>query len=214
MPIPKNWAEELILEWLTLKGYMAQSNVRLKSGRRGGVKEADIIGLRLVKEPREAKGKKMMAEVLEILHVEVGNLTGGFNENFNRVKNKFSRDRIEAVKSFSLDVVELENIPGKFWLGCSRLGVSYVKYMPLYIATYVAEKQANKLKRELNKHGIKFLTLKEALREIMNDIDEWKERQVRKGFRKTKDITLMESLWLLNLIDYMKGEGIISIKEN
>ena len=48
----------------------------------------------------------------------------------------------------------------------------------------------------------------------MNDIGEWKERQVKKGFRKTKDITLMESLWLLNLIDYMKGEGIISIKEN
>jgi len=51
LPFPKTWTEELILEWLQLKGYLALSNVRLKSGKGGGVKEADIIGLKLRQRP-------------------------------------------------------------------------------------------------------------------------------------------------------------------
>jgi hypothetical protein len=34
LPFPKTWTEELILEWLQLKGYLALSNVRLKSGKK------------------------------------------------------------------------------------------------------------------------------------------------------------------------------------
>ena len=32
---------------------------------------------------------------------------------------------------------------------------------------------------------------------------------MRQGLRKTTGITLPESLWLLNLIDYMKFKGLI-----
>jgi hypothetical protein len=38
--------------------------------------------------------------------------------------------------------------------------------MPLYVASYVAEKQVSMLKEGLKKEGIEFLTLKEVLREI------------------------------------------------
>lgn len=30
MPIPKNWIEELVYEWLTLKGYLSECNVLLR----------------------------------------------------------------------------------------------------------------------------------------------------------------------------------------
>ena len=69
MPFPKTWTEEPILEWLQLKEYSALSNVRLKSGKRGGVEEADIIGLRLRQKP--VPQSKTVVEVLEALHVEV-----------------------------------------------------------------------------------------------------------------------------------------------
>ncbi len=61
--------------------------MRLKSGERGGVKEADVLGLKLVKEEKE---------VLEIVHVEVGSLTGNFEENLKNVRGKFTPERVEA----------------------------------------------------------------------------------------------------------------------
>jgi hypothetical protein len=33
LPFPKTWTGKLILEWLQLKGYLALSDVRLKSGK-------------------------------------------------------------------------------------------------------------------------------------------------------------------------------------
>lgn len=62
-----------------LKEYLVLSNVRLRSGRNGGVKEAYILGLKLVKEAKELEnGKKIMVEVLEIVHIETGSLAEKF----------------------------------------------------------------------------------------------------------------------------------------
>jgi len=202
MPFTRNWVEELILEWLLLRGYLALSNVRLKSGKSGGVKEADILGLKLVKEARELNGgKKGIIEVLEIIHVETGSLTENFEKNLRTIKGKFAPERVKTIKEISLDVVELESVLGRLLVGYSRLGVSEVRYRPIYIASYVAKKQVNRLKKELEKDGIEFLTLEEVLRAIIRDIDEWKKKQVEKGLRATKGITLPESWWLLTLED-------------
>jgi hypothetical protein len=108
----------------------------------------------------------------------------------------------------AIDVVELESVLGKFMLGYSRLGASDVEYKRVFIASEA--RQVNKLKEELKGHGIEFKTLREVVEEIISDIDEWKKRQVKKGFRASKQITLPEGLWLLNLIDYMKKEGLIA----
>jgi len=87
MPFTRNWVEELILEWLLLRGYLALSNVRLKSGKSGGVKEADILGLKLVKEVGGLNGgRKGIIEVLEIVHVETGSLTENFEKNLGNNK--------------------------------------------------------------------------------------------------------------------------------
>jgi hypothetical protein len=206
LPFPKTWTEELILEWLQLKGYLALSNVRLKSGKRGGVEEADIIGLRLRQRPDPQS--KTMVEVLEVLHIEVGSLAMRFEKALKSVLEKFAKEREEAIRSLAVDAVELESVLGKFMLGYSRLGASDIEYKRVFIASEA--RQVDKLKEELKGHGIEFKTLKEVVEEIISDIDEWKKRQVKKRFRASKQITLPEGLWLLNLIDYMKKEGLIA----
>jgi Zn-dependent protease with chaperone function len=67
--------------------------VGLKSGSRGSVKEADIVGLRLHQKPsREAN---TMIEALEILHIEIGSLKN-FERSLNYVKSKFNSKHKEV----------------------------------------------------------------------------------------------------------------------
>ena len=208
MPIAKNWVEELVWEWLLLRGYIALPNIRLKSGKRGSVKEADILGLRLLKQPRE----QGIVEKLEIVHVETGSLAESFEENLKTIRGKFARERVETIKKMIVDTIELESVVGKFIVGYSRLGASEIEYKPIYIAYEVAKGQVDKLKEELKKDGIEFLTLEEALKKILRDIDDWKKTQVEKGYRRTKEIRLPEGYWLLKLIDFMKDKGFITAR--
>jgi hypothetical protein len=112
LPFPKTWTEELILEWLQLEGYLALSNVRLKSGKGGGVKEADIIGLKLRQRPDPQS--KTMVEVLEVLHIEVGSLAMKFEKALKSVLEKFAKEREEAIRSLAMrismaNIVSLSN---------------------------------------------------------------------------------------------------------
>ena len=197
MPIPRNWVEELVLEWLLLRGYIVISNVRLKSGRRGGAKEADILGLKLLRE-----GKK----VLEIMHVETGSVAQNFDENLKNIRNKFSSERERTLEEISLDIIELKS-------AVNRANISK-RYKRIYIASYVSRKQVDRLKEILKKDNIEFLTLEEVLRKIVKDIDKWKQNQARKGRRTTVGITLPESWWLLNLIDFIKSRGLMKCVKN
>jgi hypothetical protein len=78
------------------------------------------------------------------------------------------------------------------------------------VASEVAKDQVSRLREELDKCNIEFKTLGEVVREVMHGVDEWKGKQMEKGFRTTKRIALPKSLWLLNLIDYMKKESLIA----
>ena len=167
LPFPKTWTEELILEWLQLKGYLALSNVRLKSGKGGGVEEADIIGLRLRQRPDPQS--KTMVEVLEVLHIEVGSLAMRFEKALKSVLEKFAKEREEAIRSLAVDAVELESGLGNFMLGYSRPRASDIEYKRVFIASEAC--RVDKLKEELKEHGIEFKTLKEVIEEIISDID-------------------------------------------
>ena len=208
MPVVKNWVEELVWEWLLLRGYIALPNIRLKSEERGSVKEADILGLRLLKKPKE----QGIMKKLEIVHVETGSLAKKFEEKLKTIRSKFARERVETIKKMIVDTIELESVVGKFIVGYSRLGASEIEYKPIYIAYEVAKGQVERLKEELKKDGIEFLTLEEALERILLDIDEWKRSQVEKGYRATKEITLPEGYWLLKLIDFMKDKRFITAR--
>jgi len=209
MPIVKNWVEELVWEWLLLRGYLALPNIRLKSGKRGSVKEADILGFRLLKQPKE----QGIIEKLEIVHVETGSLAENFEEKLKTIRGKFARERVETIKKMVVDTIELESVVGKSTVGFSRVGASEIEYKPIYIAYEVAKGQVDKLKEELKKDGIEFLTLEEAIEKILHDIDDWKKAQVEKGYRRTTEIRLPEGYWLLKLIDFMKSKGFIKTKK-
>ena len=144
------------------------------------------LGLRLVREARETD-KGGIVEVLEIVHVETGRLAGNFEENLRTVKGEFAPERVRTIKEISLDAIELDSTLGRFLVGYSRLGVSEAQYRPVYVASYVAKKQVDRLKDELKKSGIEFLILEEVLRSIVRDVDEWKRRQVEKGLRLPRE---------------------------
>jgi len=79
-------------------------------------------------------------------------------------EGKFAPERVKTIREISLDTIELERALGeKFLAEYSRLGVSEIGYRPIYIATYVAKRQVDKLKKELEKDGIQFLILEEVL---------------------------------------------------
>lgn len=177
MPFVKNWVEELIYEWKLLEGYAVLSNVRLMPGKGGGVKEADILCLKL----KEGK--------LEVVHIEVGGLSRGLERNKRGVMEKFSPERQEAVKEFVKEMVEN----------------SEIDYKAVFIASYVAKKQKDKLREVLKNKKIEFMTLVEVLEEIKKTMENWKEEQEKKGRRRTKKITLPENLWLLSFLDFIES---------
>jgi len=39
MPIPRTWSEELIVEWLQLKGYLVEVGIPTKTSKAGGKSE-------------------------------------------------------------------------------------------------------------------------------------------------------------------------------
>lgn len=186
MPIPKNWVEELAVEWLTLEGYMTESNVRLKATRRGGVPEADVVGA------------KLAVEQLQIKHIETGSLSGGLQNNLETVKAKFGEDRKDAVTSIVREKIAWEDDIG---------------YDCIYIASYAGK--PDELRISLTAEGISFWLLDEFIEaEVFRVIDDWKRTQVKSGRRRTSDtrhMTLPEPYWLLNLLDFLRQQGILSL---
>ena len=90
MPIPRNWSEELIYEWLCLEGYLTEVGIPLGRGSRGGRKEADVVGVKVSDDSK-----------MRIYHVEVGQLGGEYVKNVEMLKDKFSNERTsEIVKRY------------------------------------------------------------------------------------------------------------------
>lgn len=157
MPIPKNWVEELAIEWLTLQGYLVESNVRLQAVKGGGITEADVIGARV------------RNEALEIVHLETGALAGGLEANLKRVRDKFQEAKRKVVSDIVSEKVAWE---------------SEQTYEAIYIASSAS--RVEELKRELEKDNIKLLRLDEFVREeVLKTIEGWKENQRKVGRRKS-----------------------------
>lgn len=76
MPFALTWSEELVAEWLAIKGYLVETNVPIGSGKGGGRREADIIAVKL--------GNKV-----HIIQVEVASFAESPSKAIPRYKNKF-----------------------------------------------------------------------------------------------------------------------------
>lgn len=75
MPFANTWSEELVAEWLAIKGYLVETNIPIGTGRGGGRKEADVVGVNLKKD--------------EIVHIEVGSLADSPQKVIDRYSKKF-----------------------------------------------------------------------------------------------------------------------------
>ena len=89
MPIPRNWSEELVSEWLCLEDYSTEVGIKVGTGGGGGRKEADVVGVKISEYSKKGR-------ILQIYHVEVGQL-GGYVKNVAMLKDKFSNERTGEV---------------------------------------------------------------------------------------------------------------------
>jgi hypothetical protein len=123
MPFPRTWSEELVTEWLQIEGYIAENGVLVSSGSKGGRKEADVLGVKIINK------------TLEIYHIEVGNLSGNPQKNEQMIRDKFSTTRKQSIESYVRTKMNVDP--------------SYtVNYKTLYIATWFSDRTLKHLKQK------------------------------------------------------------------
>ena len=155
------WEEQLIAEWMSLQGYLVETNVGLITPKAGGRNEADIVAI------------KVMDNRILVRHIEVGSLIHGFADNLAKVRKKFRDELRDSIKRFVRERVSFSN--DFEW-----------DYQCQYIFTWGARKED--LKRELEKDEIQLTPLDDILRhDIPDTINEWRNRQIRTGTVKSKN---------------------------
>lgn len=170
MPFVKTWSEEMVVEWLRCEGYFVEESAPFGVKPEGGRLEADVLGV------------KIENNVLEIKHIEVGNLTGSTKEDTQRVQRKFSPSQIIDYCKRKL------NFSGKTNLGC------------MYVVTYSSKKKIKAI-RQATKLNVK--RMEDFIREdVYPAIDRWRHRPPYE--LKSKTGTLPDGLWLLHLLDYLQ----------
>lgn len=179
MPFAKNWVEELVAEWLQLDGYLVEVGLPVSVAKAGGRYEADIVGARI------------RGNILEVFHVECGQLSGG-QQSVNSLQKKFS----------SNNCVKIENYFKQ------RLGFAGadVKYHKMYVASFWS-KPTMQGARNL---GINVRPLPNFIsNEVIQTIQKWKANPPQQPRTKGGHITLPESCWFLQLIDYLYNKGLL-----
>ncbi len=177
MPIPRNWSEELIVEWLCLKGFSTEVGVDVGKGSRGGRKEADVIGVRVCTDDTQ--------RVLDIFHVEVGQL-GGYAKSLQMISDKFSDDRKDHVIKRYRDRMAFEG---------------EVAYRKLYIDIWERPGRVTKLAKspELTSVGVEVWTASELFRNVLVEIDSWGEYTVPESCWMLKLLECMREARLITV---------------
>jgi len=188
MPIPRNWSEELISEWLQLLGYLTEVGVPVGVGSGGGRKEADVVGVK-IRETGE-KGR-----ILQIYHVEVGQLGGAYESNIQRLRDKFSPERTQEIVDRFKERVGL---------------VEQVEYEKVYVDIWPTKSKVAKLKNheEIKQEGIKIWTPKKLFQEVFRAIVDW----VPTHKSKSKQATLLECWWMLKLLESLREWELLNIE--
>ncbi len=179
MPFPRTWIEELIVEWLHLDGYMVEANLPVSTPRAGGRGEADIVGARISND------------VLQIRHIETGLLHQG-EKSIEHVRKKFDPEiRKSLVKHFRR---------------VFSLSSKNVQYTRVYIPTHWSKRVVH----ELRKAKIEVWPFPEFLHNsLMPTIVQWKENPPHSPKIRGPSVTLPESYWLLQMLDYMHKKGLL-----
>ena len=147
MPIPSQFEEELVFEWMLLKGYSAEVNIRI------GKDELDVVGYRITKDG-----------VLEILHVEVGVASGSIDEEVkNLIEKKFSKEKRDKLRKIICRKLSLnDNVK--------------IDYTPMFIRTSPSNENRWRQKlaeKNIKFMSIKEF----IKNEVLKTIEEWKKMQ-------------------------------------
>ena len=146
----------------------------------GGRFSADVVGA------------KVGGNGLEIVHVEVGQLSGG-KESIDSLRKKFSTN-IQT------------NIEKYFRQEFGFTGAK-VNYRKMYVATYWTKPTLNGAAQL----GIDVQPLPDFIRNFMIPaIRGWKERSIHKPQTRSEVITVPEGNWLAQLIDYLKAKKLLT----
>jgi hypothetical protein len=94
MPIPANWLEELVIEWLDLEGFVISTSIGVPAGR-GGKFAPDVVGAKFDASSRH----------LVIRHCEAAmHLIQGPEKDAARYLAKFSQDIQTAVQDRFVEI--------------------------------------------------------------------------------------------------------------
>jgi Holliday junction resolvase-like predicted endonuclease len=177
MPFPRNWAEELVAEWLTLRGYLVLTNVRLR-GRR----EVDVIGFKVLDDGG-----------YEVFHVEVGAVWEKADKTVERIGKRFSEKCVS-------DVLKVLG----YYAGCKIENPRYKKW---FIVTGGSPGVIEEVKRRLQDKGssVKVITLKEFVKIILDDVEKWQKYMVNSRLRDpATTVATPENLWLIGMLIVVK----------
>jgi len=185
MPFTETWTEELVAEWLIIQNYVVDVLLPIAVAKDiGGRFEADVVGV------------KVLNGRLNIFHIEVGQLIRSPDENINALKKKFSSD----VQSTLI----------KYYASIFGFDEKTVEYSKLYIASYCSNPTIEKAKKDV---GLEITMLDVFIKKkVIPALEQWKCNP--ESFNpKTKTDALLppQSCWLLQLIDYLRKKGLMSV---
>jgi len=178
MSFGMTWSEELVAEWLVLKGYFVLTNVPYATRKRGGAVEADIVGFKVFDDGSA-----------EIVHVEVGSYYEKVEDLVRDVSNKFNKYNAE------------ENLKNylRYYLGPLA---GNARYRKVFVSVAPLSNDARNKLRELN---IEVLTLDEIVDEIFEAYEKWVNHLRATGLRKpgTK-VVPPQNLRALQMLFYLR----------
>jgi len=179
MPFPKTWVEELIIEWLHLEGFLVEANFPVGVAKLGGRLEVDVVGA------------KISNGVLEIIHVETGQLSAG-QKGIDFVKKKFSKKVCNSVSNY-------------FKQGFSFTSGN-IDYRKMYVPTYWTKPTI----KGFENSGIEIETLPDFIsNNVLRTINRWKQNPLHQPQIRGKSVTLPESYWILQLVDYLNAKRML-----
>ena len=175
MPFPRTWAEELVAEWLTLRGYLVLTNIPLR-----GQREADVVGFRVLDDGG-----------YEVFHVEVGTVVEKADDIVERINEKFSEECVS-------DVLKVLG----YYVGREIVNPRYEKW---FIVTEGSPGVIEEVKRRLQDKGSKVITLKEFVKIILEDVEKWQKYMVNSRLRNpATTVATPGNLWLIRMLLSLK----------
>ncbi len=194
MAITKNWLEELVAEFISIKGYSTETNVPLSSMKKGGRNEADVLGFRIHENG------------LIIVHAECEIAPASEYEKMkHKIFEKFNIENSTDIKSLAQERYE-------------KLRVKDL--INIFVMVWTPKKKWDDLRKEMEEKGITIINYEELIYYALKAVDEFKEKRENKEFSKRVGMVkykfplIPEGLWLLKLIQSQSDVEVLDLENH